>query len=199
MRRWTAAYAVLAAADTLLAATGRSAPRRATKPLLMPLLAVEADRPTRRALALSGVGDVALLGRGPVAFRVGLAAFLAAHGAWAAALRSRPGGGRLRRRPLLGAPHVAAWAALNAVLWRRTGPDRGPVLAYSAALTAMALVAADTGDPRATAGGVLFMASDGLLALERFAGVELPAGEGLVMATYTAAQALLSADGRRHG
>ena len=39
------------------------------------------------------------------------------------------------------------------------------------------------------------MASDGLLALERFAGVHLPAHEGLVMASYTAAQALLAAGG----
>jgi hypothetical protein len=31
-----------------------------------------------------------------------------------------------------------------------------------------------------------------LLALEKFAGIQLPAHEGLVMATYTSAQALLA-------
>jgi uncharacterized membrane protein YhhN len=46
--------------------------------------------------------------------------------------------------------------------------------------------------PRAAAGGALFMLSDSLLALEKFAGIQLPAHEGLVMATYTSAQALLA-------
>jgi hypothetical protein len=39
---------------------------------------------------------------------------------------------------------------------------------------------------------VLFLVSDSLLALERFADVHLPAHEGLVMATYTGAQGLLA-------
>jgi uncharacterized membrane protein YhhN len=196
VRRSTAAYAVLAAVDTGLAAGGRRRERRLTKPLLMPVLALAADAPTRRALGLSGAGDVALLGGSDGAFTGGLAAFLASHVAWVAALRGRGGGGVLRRRPLLGAPHVAAWAVLNAVLWPRTGRDRVPVVVYSTALLAMALTALDTGDRRAAAGGALFLLSDGLLALERFAGVALPAHEGLVMASYTSAQALLAAGGR---
>jgi uncharacterized membrane protein YhhN len=55
-----------------------------------------------------------------------------------------------------------------------------------------ALAALDTGDPAVAAGGALFVASDTLLALERFAHVELPRHEALVMATYTSAQALLA-------
>ena len=39
---------------------------------------------------------------------------------------------------------------------------------------------------------MLFLLSDGLLALEKFAGIQLPAHEGVVMATYTSAQALLA-------
>ena len=189
------AYLALAALDTALAATDRSVARRATKPLLMPVLAAGADGPTRRALALSWGGDVALLSHDRRAFTAGLGSFLLAHGAWIAALRGRPGGGRLRRRPALALPYVGAWAALNAVLWPRTGADRWPVVAYSAALTAMALQALDTGDDAAAAGGALFLASDALLALERFAGVHLPAHEGWVMSTYTAAQALLASGG----
>lgn len=187
-----AAYLALATVDSALAAADRRRARRLTKPLLMPALAADADGATRRALALSWAGDVLLLSRDRRAFTAGLASFLAAHGAWVAALRGRPGGGRLRRTPALGAPHVAAWLVLNAVLWPRTGTDRWPVVAYSAALTAMALTALDTGDDAAAAGGALFLASDALLALERFAGVHLPAHEGLVMASYTAAQALLA-------
>jgi uncharacterized membrane protein YhhN len=102
------------------------------------------------------------------------------------------------RRPVLALPYALVLAGFNAFLWHRTGPDRLPVLLYSAALTATAVAALDSGDARAATGGALFLASDGLLALERFAGVELPAHEGLVMASYTAAQALLAAGGDPH-
>src|ERR1700722_15330105 len=157
-------FVALAAADTLLAATGRDRQRWLTKPLLMPVLMRGCDRPARRALALGGAGDVALLGDGDLAFTVGLACFLAGHVAWIAALRQRPDGGRLRARPVLAVPHVAAFGAMNAYLWRRTGRDRIPVLVY-----------------RPT-----------LLALEKFGDLRLPGHEALVMATYTSAQALLA-------
>ena len=190
------AYAGLAAADTALAATGRRGARRLTKPLLMPALLPGSDGPTRMALLAGGCGDIALLGDGQAAFTTGLGCFLAGHLAWIRALRRRDAGngghGLLRRRPALAAPYAVAWLALNAVLWPRTGRDRLPVVAYSCALTAMALAALDTGDPAAAAGGVAFLVSDTLLALERFAGLELPGHEGWVMATYTTAQGLLA-------
>lgn len=189
------AYVVVALADTALAAAGRDRVRRATKPLLMPLLAVSRDAPTRRALLLGGAGDVALLGQGQAAFTVGLGSFLLGHVAWVRALRGRPRTALVRRRPVLVLPYAALLAGFNAYLWGRTGPDRLPVLLYSTALTATAVAALDTGDPRAAAGGLLFLGSDGLLALERFAGVHLPAHEGLVMGSYTAAQALLAVEG----
>jgi uncharacterized membrane protein YhhN len=191
-RRATAVYAALAAADTLLAATGHARQRWLTKPLLMPVLMAGRDRPAQRALALGAAGDVALLAPGETAFTAGLASFLAGHLAWIAALRQRPGRGYLRARPALAVPPVAAFAAMNAYLWKRTGPNRIPVLAYSAALLAMSLTALDSGSPRTAAGGALFLTSDTLLALEKFGGLKLPVHEGLVMATYTTAQALLA-------
>lgn len=81
------------------------------------------------------------------------------------------------------------------MLWRRTGTDRWPVVVYSAVLTATAVAALDTDDAATAAGGALFLASDTLLAIGRFAGVHLPGHEGWVMASYTAAQALLAAGG----
>ncbi len=191
-RRATAAFVALAAADTLLAATGRARLRWLTKPLLMPALMAGRDRPTQRALVLGCAGDVALLGSSDAAFTAGLASFLAGHLGWVAALRQRPGAGRLRARPALAVPYVAAFGTLNAYLCPRTGTDRIPVVVYSAALLTMALVALDTGSPKAATGGALFMVSDSLLALDKFGGVHLPAHEGLVMATYTTAQALLA-------
>lgn len=190
--RPTPAFLAVAAADVALAAGGHHRPRRLTKPLLMPALMVNRDRPTQRALALGGVGDVALLGSSPQAFTAGLAAFLAGHLGWIAALRQRPSSGLVRRHPALGVPYVVAWAGLNAFLWPWTGRDRYPVAAYSAVLATMALVALDSGRLPTAAGGALFLTSDAMLALERFGGVELPGSEGLVMATYTAAQALLA-------
>ena len=191
-RRATGVFVALAAADTLLAGTGHDRMRWLTKPLLMPVLIAGSDRRSRRALALGGAGDVALLGSGDAAFTAGLACFLAGHIAWILALRQRPGRGWLRSRPALAVPYLAAFAGLNAYLWPRTGRDRVPVLAYSAALLAMSLAALDSGSRRTAAGGALFLLSDTMLALERFGGIRLPAHEGLVMASYTTAQALLA-------
>jgi uncharacterized membrane protein YhhN len=191
-RRATGAFAALAAADTVLAATGHDRARWLTKPWLMPVLMAGRDRPVQRALALGGAGDVALLGSGDIAFTAGLVSFLAGHVAWIIALRQRPGGGYLRVRPALAVPHLATFGAMNAYLWKRTGKDRIPVFVYSAVLLAMSLVALDTGAPRTAAGGALFLASDTLLALEKFGDLRLPAHEGLVMATYASAQALLA-------
>jgi uncharacterized membrane protein YhhN len=185
-------FVALAAADTLLAGAGRDRERWLTKPLLMPVLMAGSDRGSRRALALGGAGDVALLGSSDAAFTAGLACFLAGHAAWIHALRQRPGRGRLRSRPVLAVPYLAAFGALNAYLWPRTGKDRLPVLAYSTALLAMSLTALDSGSGRTATGGALFLLSDTLLALEKFAGLHLPAHEGVVMATYTTAQALLA-------
>jgi len=192
LRPATAVFVAIAAADTLLAATGHDRRRWLTKPFLMPVLMIGRDRPTQRALALGGAGDVALLGRGEIAFTTGLVSFLAGHMAWIMALRQRPGGGLLRARPVWAAPHVAAFGAVNAYLWNRTGQDRVPIIVYSAALLAMSLTALDSGSPRTAVGGALFLASDSLLALEKFGGLHLPGHEGLVMATYTSAQALLA-------
>jgi uncharacterized membrane protein YhhN len=190
-RRATVVFAALAAADVLLAATRRDRQRWLTKPLLMPVLMAGRDRATQRALVLGGVGDVALLGGSDAAFTAGLVSFLAGHVAWIMALRQRPGG-RLRARSALAALQVGAFGALNAYLWKRTGQDRIPVIAYSTALLAMSLTALDCGPPKTAVGGSLFLVSDALLALEKFGDVHLPAHEGLVMATYASAQALLA-------
>jgi uncharacterized membrane protein YhhN len=189
--RATAVFVALAVVDTLLAATGCDRLRWLTKPALMPVLMRGRDRSVQRALALGGAGDVALLGGTEVTFRAGLACFLAGHVAWIMALRERPGGGLLRAKPALAAPHLAAFGVMNAYLWKRTGKDRIPVIVYSTALLAMALAALDSGSPRTAAGGALFLASDALIALEKFGGLHLPAHEGVV--SWTAANMIILA------
>ena len=155
----TTSYVALAALDTALAATGRTRARRLTKPLLMPLLMVGRDRPTRRAVTLSGAGDVALLGTTSTHFRAGLGSFLAGHVAWVAALRVRSKG-HAREHPGVVATYLLVWLALNGLLWRRTGRGRVPVVLYSVAIIATALAALDTGNPTTAAGGALFLSSD---------------------------------------
>src|SRR5262249_28649426 len=191
-RRTTTVFMALAAADTVLAGMGCDRPRWLTKPLLMPALMAGTDRSSRRALAFGAAGGVAPLGGGGAAVTARAGRLFAWPAPLVAPPRPRPPRRRLRSRPALALPSLAAFGSLNAYLWPRTGKDRIAVLGYSTALLAMALTALDSGSPRAAAGGALFMLSDSLLALEKFAGIQLPAHEGVVMATYASAQALLA-------
>jgi uncharacterized membrane protein YhhN len=200
MARTMPAYCALAATDAVLAASGRRRARRLTKPLLMPLLAVQVataeDPDGTRTLVLAGLGlswagDVALLGEGEGAFAAGLGSFLAAHGCYLAAFSKRRRGG-VRRRPWIAVAYGLAWCGLNAVLLPRTGRLRLPVLVYGTALAAMAVAALDTDDPAVAAGGAAFMVSDSILALRTFGGASIPGADALVMLTYTTAQALIA-------
>jgi uncharacterized membrane protein YhhN len=194
------AYGLTAAADIALAGMGKRRLRLLTKPLLMPLLAATeargADPLIVAGLCLSWLGDVALLAEGEGPFTAGLVSFLAAHLSYVAALTKNRAGG-IRKSPGLAIFYVLAWSGLNLLLWPRSGRLQRPVLIYGTALVAMALAALDTGDPKATAGGAAFLASDSMLALDAFGVARLPATNALVMLTYTAAQPLIAQGARR--
>lgn len=201
-------YAVLAAADAALAAKRTRRARWLTKPALMPSLAAVAvigdtrkgdastDPMILAGLGLSWLGDVALLGEGDGPFTVGLGSFLVAHFFYLVALRRRRSGA-VRRRAWIAGGYGVAWCGLNAVLWNRTDRLRLPVLVYGTALTAMALAALDTGSPATAIGGAAFLLSDSMLALDNFDVVRLPAADAMVMASYTAAQALIALSSSR--
>ena len=142
-------------------------------------------------LGLSWLGDVALLGEGDGPFAVGLGSFLAAHILYLVAFRRR-GKAAVRQRVRTAGVYGLAWCVLNAVLWNRTGRLRLPVLMYGTALSAMAIAAVDTGCPATAIGGAAFLVSDSILALDKFGAVKLPAADAMVMASYTAAQALIA-------
>lgn len=150
-----------------------------TKPLTTALLAVIVGWPrTRLALwvdagiALSVIGDVALLGGGKGAFLAGLGAFLLAHLAYGAAFAG----------VAVWSPGVAVVAVVMAVtttlvlraIREGTVGLRGPTIAYGVVISAMVIAAwATLGGPLPTAplaagGAVLFYASDGSLALNKF-------------------------------
>ena len=151
-------------------------------------------RAVRLGLAFSLAGDVLLIPEG--FFVAGLLAFLLAHLAY---LRALTTGVRFAPRRLPFAIVALAAAAIVAVLWPTLpGGLRVPVLGYVAVLGAMcaqALARAAvlrTGASRlAAAGAVLFLASDAMLALDRFH-APLSGAPLLVLGTYWAAQLLLA-------
>jgi uncharacterized membrane protein YhhN len=181
--------------------------RLATKPLLMPALAVrfvrtEPTRGFRRVVtgqALCWVGDMALMGRGRRTFLAGLGSFLGAHVAYVSAYRSRSSRPLLAtsgRRGLLAAGSLAT--AAMALAARRQDPGlTGPVLAYGVTLTTM-VVAASAIDPergrrQVLLGASLFLVSDTLIGVHKFLVPERsPVLEAAVMATYTAGQWCIS-------
>ena len=137
------------------------------------------------ALALSWVGDVALLGRSRVAFLVGLAAFLLGHLAYAIAFAVR------------GVDAVWALAAAPALFTaaffveRWLGPRvpagmRAPVVAYIIVITAMVTLAAGTREVLLIGAALAFWASDVSVALDRFAGAGFSNRLGGLPAYYLA-------------
>lgn len=157
----------------------------------------------RVGLVCSLAGDIFLMWPADL-FVAGLAEFLLAHVAYIVAFA------RGARGPALAvaAPLLAAYAGANLCgLWPHVPAAlRGAVVAYTVVLAAMAALAlargarppADGTRARLAAlGAVLFVASDSLLAWDRFAG-PLPGAIAGVLATYYAAQALIAVSaGRR--
>jgi uncharacterized membrane protein YhhN len=149
-------------------------------------------------MGLSCIGDIALML--PMdAFVPGLVAFLLAHVCYIVAFRAGIHAGRGLG---VAAVLLGAFAAGNLIaLWPHLPADmRVPVLAYVVVLAVMAILAlarhwrapAPQGiDRRSTAwaagGAVLFVASDCLLAWDRFGG-GVPMASLLVLSTYYAAQ-----------
>lgn len=203
------AYALAALLDTVFAGAGRA--RWVTKSALMPLLATAAGSGTgpavRVALAGSWLGDVALLGsshpdRGERALLGGVGGFAVAHAGWLTAIgAARPGQPATRVDVASAAAFATAWAvAVRAVLPRLPDPAlRAPVAGYGVLVCGTGHAAVTTGarlggsrGRRLAAGGALFVVSDALVALALFGGRRRPVVDAAVMATYTAAQALLA-------
>jgi uncharacterized membrane protein YhhN len=161
-----------------------------------------ADAPTQRrlvrlGLVLSLVGDVALLWP-KEGFLPGLVAFLLAHLAYIAAFCVPL---RLAARPAVFVVYGAVAGLILMQLWPNIpAPLRAPVVAYVMCLATMAAQACtwwrssgarglpDAALARwAALGGVLFLASDTLLAINKFA-TPLPLASLWILASYWVAQ-----------
>ena len=215
VRALRTAYLAAGAVSVVAAAAGRRGDRltRIVKPTLMPLLAgTVLARGQRKAtatvvagLAAGWVGDIILMGadgrsddsrtrarnlnRGSAAFALNQVAYIAE--LWRAGHRPRKSTVALRA-PVLASGVVTAATGAPAALPAAVGD--GSMLAGTAVL------AADEGETTPLGlGGNLFVLSDGLiLARQAFLTGEKPVArvldglvDGLVMATYVAAQLLL--------
>lgn len=173
-------------------AAGRIQFELVLKPLVPLLLAIGASTAGRwwftTALVLCLAGDVLLLPQVD-RFRSGLAAFLAGHVAFIVGLLG------LERHPLglLAVPLLLLVGLGVGPPLLRAAPRslRAPVTAYMLVILAMAAAAAATLRPAAIAGAGLFVASDTLLAWNRFRS-RLPTGRLGVMVTYHLALGLLT-------
>lgn len=167
--------------------------------------AVDVDPRYRRAvlfgLVLSTLGDVFLML--PVdLFVAGLASFLVAHLAYLFAFTRRRAVWPLRW-PWLAYALLAA--GVLALLWPKLPlPLRAPVVVYVVALAAMAaqaatvmLADASPATRAAAAGGLSFVVSDALLAIDRFH-TPLPAAALWVLASYWLAQLLIGRSVSQH-
>ena len=145
-------------------------------------------------LAYSLAGDVFLM-LPRDRFMAGLGSFLLAHVAYLVAFSV---GVPVGTAPALALPLVALSIPLIWILWPGLGKLRVPVLLYTAAILAMVWQAGarawtipTPGTALAAVGAVLFMASDAILAVNRFHR-SFPTAQALIMSSYVAAQALIA-------
>ena len=170
----------------------------ATKPLLMALLLVTFLVATPRltmptlvlmplALAFSLAGDVSLQSPASIGFLIGLAFFFLAQISYIT-LFVKVGIGKLSWFTSL----YAAWfVALIVILLPGLGRLTIPVMVYGLVLGSMATLATRVNSVTAT-GGALFLASDTLLALDRFApNITMIFSDELIMGTYMVGEGLL--------
>jgi uncharacterized membrane protein YhhN len=145
-------------------------------------------------LAFSLAGDVFLMLPGD-RFIAGLVAFLLAHIAYIVAFTT---GAPLGTAPWLLLPVALVAAVVLRVLWPGLGRLKAPVTIYVVVIVVMtwtalarALALPSTATLVAAVGAVLFLASDAILALNRF-GKPFRAGRALNLATYFAGQWLIA-------
>ncbi|MFE5482805.1 lysoplasmalogenase [Streptomyces sp. NPDC056527] len=186
------ALALAVAVDLVSLLAGAELGHRIAKPLLMPLLAAYAatrgaPKLLLAALLLGWGGDVLLLSDADWAFLAGMGSFAAGHGCYLALFARR------RTSVPLGIAYTVVLVGTVVLLWPDLPAElRIPVAGYSLLLTAMAYRSSALG-LTAGAGGALFLLSDTLIATGIAAWPRLPAPDFWVMATYIAAQCLLTA------
>lgn len=169
--------------------------------ILLAVLGFRADWLLGLALMLSALGDSFLgvrrlgqLEREPL-FLLGLGSFLIAHLVYIAVFRRY----RIRSLRQIGVARASGWLAIVVALGTVLGMLRGslgdlliPVVVYAIVLCGMGMsaVAANLRTPLAVIGAFLFIASDTMLAVNKFRGPFM-GSEQLIWITYYGAQILI--------
>jgi uncharacterized membrane protein YhhN len=201
-----AVFGVFAVANIVASGLESHALDIATKPLLMPLLALWLWLASRRSglrpamgviagLLFSAAGDIALINDGDGWFITGMALFLAAHVCYVTTLVRHGALVRLRRWPQLLIPIGYAIVVVAALSWLWPGlSEIGlalPMTGYALALAATAVTCAGFGWQLGLGGG-LFLLSDLLIAVRVAEAATIPGPPIWVMVTYIAAQLLIA-------
>lgn len=224
LRPFRAGFLAAAAVTVFGAVTGREKLQWVAKPLMMPLLAADVAtagggmEPADRTILLGSlgaatVGDVLLIEPDNDRRLVTGASSFAVMQAGYATLWWRHGA---RPRPGVALPRLATWLGAAGLLRMRARTVAAPLTAYGATLGTAATLASDPGlapggktiagvtvpgaDPRSRlgVGAQLFTLSDGLIVVRRiFVRNERARRitEGIILATYAAAQYLLADPG----
>lgn len=171
----------------------------ASKPLLMPLLLVgflAAAPMTNRlvvGLVVGGIvaswaGDVLLQSPGNMGFLMGLGAFLVAH-LFYITVFVKVGAGKAR---MWAWAYLLWYAALVVILVPGLGALAIPVIVYGAVLGTMAFLATRV-NALVAWGGLFFLASDSVLALDRFLpSFAMPSSDLIIMTTYLLGEGLIA-------
>ena len=188
--------------------------RLATKPLLMIFLGVwffqktagapaAAHKLTLAALAFSWLGDILLMFKTEIFFMLGLSAFLLAHLFYILTFRNEiqkePGKTLLRSKPYAALPLLLIFAGLIIFLYPKIEPFmRLPVIVYACIITVMALAALNRWKKvnemsfwPVMAGALIFMISDSIIAINKFAATFV-AASFFIMLLYIIAQYLIA-------
>ncbi len=211
-RIWLLAYALVAVPELIGEMLDARLLVYCTKPLLMPVLLLGFLVITRNhrsfwqwavagALVASTLGDVLLMFSGPLFFLAGLAAFFFAQAHYISAFGSRAGWhrGYLSKHPWLILPVAAYLFGLLRFLWPTVAAGMQiPVVVYALALSTMLLAVINLRDcvahsawQRLMWGVVLFLVSDSLLAINKFA-LPFEGSRVAIMLTYIVAQWFLA-------
>ena len=210
LRTLTIVYFLFLLGDILGIITDVPLLRYVFKPCLMIILGIAYYTQTHKplqtlskwllaAIALSWLGDVALLGSSDIAFQLGLVSFLLAHLAYIVVFsKNKPANipAILVQKPYFLLLFVAYWAGFLYLL-RNIRDFFIPVTVYATVLLGMAAAAfnrfgwvSEASFKWVFMGALLFLFSDSLIAINKFL-VPIPFADIWIMLLYTTSQYLI--------
>lgn len=205
-KTWLLLFIIVAATELATQLFELGSVHIVSKILLMPLLIgywlsmpKEKNQDLRKwvvvALFFSWLGDTLLLFQGekPIFFILGLVAFLLAHVAYIISFTRLKSTASAMGKPIIIVLFVVYSSILVFVLWPGLGGMKLPAILYGVILTTMGTIGViknTTSCPLLTFGVLFFVASDSILAINKFL-FEVPYNGVLIMSTYILAQWLI--------